>query len=70
MTHVSRTNTDAERNYAQIEGASLGTFYRVWRLRQYLYGDKFQLVNDRKPLQPHYNRRKLGPMRRRVTSLY
>ena len=54
VTHVSRTNTDAERNYAQIEGESLATFYGVWRLRRYLYGDKFQ---------PHHNKRKLGTMR-------
>ena len=63
VTHVSRTITDAEKNYAQIEGESLATFYGVWRLRRYLYGSKFQVVNDHKPLQPHYNRRKLGPMR-------
>ena len=57
VTHVSRTITDAERNYA------LATFHGVWRLRQYLYCDKFQVVNDHKPVQPHYNKRKLGPMR-------
>ena len=63
VTHVSRTITDAERNYAQLEGESLATFHGVWRLRRYLFCDKFQVVNDHKPVQPHYNKRKLGPMR-------
>ena len=63
VTHVSRTITDAERNYAQLEGESLVTFHGVWRLRRYLLCDKFQVVNDHKPVQSHYNKRKLGPMR-------
>ena len=49
--------------FAQKEGESLATYYSVWRLRRYLYGSKFHVVTDHKPLQPHYNKRKFGPMR-------
>ena len=63
ITHVSKPLTDAERNYARIEGESLATYYGVWRLRKYLYGSRFTVVTDHKPLQPHYNKIKVGSMR-------
>ena len=63
ITHVSKPLKDAERNYARIEGESLATYYGVWRLRKYLYGSRFTVVTDHKPLQPHYNKIKVGSMR-------
>ena len=51
VTHVSRAITNVERHYAQIEGESLAKFQGVWRLRRYLYRDKFQVANDHKPVR-------------------
>ena len=54
--YVSRTLTETERKYAQIEREALAVEFSTNRLQMYLAGSQqFQIATDHKPLLPIFN---------------
>ena len=51
IAFASRTLSASEKNYAQVEKEALSLVFGVKRFHQFLYGRKFTLVTDYKPLQ-------------------
>jgi len=50
VAYASRTMTEAERNYAQIEKETLGAVFGCEKFHEYIYGREVVLETDHKPL--------------------
>ena len=57
VAFASRTMTNAEQKYAQIEREGLAVVFGVTRFHEYIYGRHFTLVSDHKPLLTLFNER-------------
>ena len=55
VAYKSRSLKPAEKGYSKVEGESLGILSGCMENKQYLYGTKFEVVVDHKPLVPLYN---------------
>ena len=56
IAYASRSLTSAERNYCQLERETLSILFACSKFHQYVYGRKFHVYNDHKPLQSIFNK--------------
>jgi hypothetical protein len=64
VAYSSRSLKEAEKHYSKVEGESLAVLSGCMTNRQYLYGTRFEVVVDHKPLVPLYNTpNRPGPVR-------
>lgn len=57
IAHASRTLTTAEKNYSQNEKEGLALIFAVKKIHRYIYGRKFVLYTDHKPLLAIFGRK-------------
>ena len=58
VAYASRTLSQPERNYSQLEKEALALIFGTKRFHNYLYGCSFTLYTDHKPLQGLLNESK------------
>ena len=63
IAYASRTLNVVEKRYSQLDKETAAIMFGVKRFHQYLYGRKFSIVSDHKPLQYLLNENKAVPRR-------
>ena len=63
VSYASRSLTNVERRYSQTEKEALGLVWACERFHPYLYGNKFELITDHKPLEMIYSKNSSPPAR-------
>ena len=58
IANVSKTLSQSQRNYSQIQKQALAIIFAVKKFFQYLFGQKFILITDHKPWLAIFGRRK------------
>ena len=66
VAYASRSMTDTERRYAQIEKEALGVTWACEKFNHYLLGQEFEIESDHKPLIPLLNCKSLDNLPPRV----
>ncbi|GBN15559.1 Retrovirus-related Pol polyprotein from transposon 297 [Araneus ventricosus] len=69
IAFASSTLTPAQRNYAHIEKELLDVVYGCKKIHQYVYGTKFKIYSDHKPLMA-MSKRPLSAMSSRMQRFY
>ena len=57
ISHASRALTDPEKKYSQTEKEAMAIVWSVEHFHLFLYGAKFSLITDHKPLEVIYGKR-------------
>ena len=62
IANASKTLSDTQRRYSQIQKEALSIIFALHKFHQFLYGRKFILVTDHKPLTSLFGPSKATPM--------
>lgn len=62
IAYASRTLAPAEKNYSQLEKEALAIIFGLGKFHQYVYGTKFTILTDHKPLEGLFNEEKGIPV--------
>ncbi|XP_055922730.1 uncharacterized protein K02A2.6-like, partial [Eupeodes corollae] len=62
IAHASKTLNDAQKKYSQVEKEALSIIFGVQKFHQYVYGRRFELITDHKPLLSLFHPQKQLPV--------
>ena len=66
VTYASRVLNSSEQNYSQIEKETLAVVFSTEHFNEYVYGARFVVESDHKPLQSIFQRNKAPPRIQRM----
>ncbi|XP_055918602.1 uncharacterized protein K02A2.6-like [Eupeodes corollae] len=62
IAHASKTLNDSQKKYSQVEKEALSIIFGVQKFHQYVYGRRFELITDHKPLLSLFHPQKQLPV--------